>query len=571
MSFDSRRTFLALTALGGLGTVAGVAQAAGPGEAGAAGTGTGAASLAGAAGGTAPSARPAITAAEAGLVGDGVADDAPAIQAAYDAGVGGIQFEGGRNYLLDSPVFLDRGDTYDMFVLDLNGATLLLGGGLPATDAFWREPRVRWAFFPNTRRSAWNQGARAVQVDTSTRATGGNVGALISLTTRNGTVDGQGERVGFSFANRTGSRFDCVVLHRARVLHSWNDYSDCNVFILCHNRAGGPDDSVLVEQVSSGDGLFMASCKSDASVGVARLKYSRGAEIVGTVSGRIELDSCSGVRIGAAHQEAPIVNRTMIEIRNSDVVVDDCTMYLTRGDGPLPAAITIDDSDTDAHTELVLRDTREVRALESDDLALGALVSVDHPAEDTTVVARGLRSVTVVPGVGGVWTATAGPVVTGTDEIAAAVAAAPAALATGDWELGRRGGAWVVQPTSAAPAPALSRPTILAATGSSGEVSGGSLPIAEPLVYVIVARGRDGRSSSRSKLAPTIAGPARTVKLVLRVDSAPCELRIWRFRGTATGPDAYLSLPWSRPKGTLHDLGAHLSGFTWLTGGAIPR
>ncbi|WP_395244582.1 hypothetical protein ACGGZK_01915 [Agromyces sp. MMS24-K17] len=549
---DSRRAFLALTAAGGLGLVA--AQPASP---------------AAAAPVAATGPRVAAPAADLGLVGDGTTDDGPRIQAAYDAGVGAIDFEGGKTYLVNTPVFLDDTSPYAMFVLNLNGATLKLGGGLPTTDAFWRDKTVRWAFFPNTKRGGWNRSANKVAVDTSHRATGGGVGALLSLGVHHGTIDGDGANVGFAISNRTGARFDSVVLYRARVLLSWADYCDVNVLIQCHNRAGGPDKSVLVEQIASGDGLLMQSCKADAAVGLARLKYSRGAEITGTVTGRIELDSCSAVRISSAHQESPIANATMLAIRNSTVTVDSSVFYLTRSeDGNVPPAITIDDSSTDAHSELVLRDCLEMRAHDNGDLGMGALVSLVKPAEDTTVIARGMSSVTTTPGSGGVWVGSAGPTVTGSDEVAAAVAASTAVLATGDWILGRRNGAWAVEPSRAAAPPDPARPVILSTTGGSGDIENGTLPRANPVTYVVVARTADGRSSQRSAISPSVAARDRTVKIVVRVDAAPCELRIWRFIGATTTPDAFASIAVGRPKVTLYDTGTYLAGVRWQAGDA---
>lgn len=550
---DSRRAFLALTAAGGLGLVA--AQQASPAVAA-----------------TAPVAVAPVAgrgAGDLGLVGDGSTDDAPAIQAAYDAGVGAIDFEGGKTYLLNTPVFLDDKSPYAMFVLNLNGATLKLGGNLPTTSAFWRDETVRWAFFPNTKRGGWNRDANKVAVDPSHRATGGGVGALLSLGVHHGTIDGDGANVGFAMSNRTGARFDSVVLYRARVLLSWTDYCDVNVLTQCHNRAGGPDKSVLVEQLSPGDGLLMQSCKSDAAVGLARLKYARGAEITGTVTGRIELDSCSAIRISSAHQESPIANATMLAIRNSTVTVDSSVFYLTRSeDGNVPPAITIDDSSTEAHSELVLRDCLEMRAHDNADLGMGALVSLVEPDEDTTVIARGLSSVTVTPGGGGVWIGTAGASITGNADVAAAVAASTATIASGDWILGRRNGAWAVEPSRSAAPPEPEKPVILSTSGGSGDITGGTLPRVNPVTYVVVARTADGRSSSRSDISPSIAARDRTVKIIVRVGTAPCELRVWRFIGASRVPDAFASIPVGRARVTLYDTGRWLSGYAWQAGDA---
>ena len=159
-------------------------------------------------------AAPASAADASTLVGDGVTDDAPALQRIFDAGAQ-PQFVSNRVYLLNSPVFLDRPSSLAMFVMELNGAILRLGPNLPTTDAFWRDTSTRWAFFPNTKRTALSRGK--VAVSTSTRASGSGTGALISLVVRNGTVEGGGANIGFAFANRTGTRFEGVVL---RGIHS---------------------------------------------------------------------------------------------------------------------------------------------------------------------------------------------------------------------------------------------------------------------------------------------------------------------------------------------------------------
>ncbi|WP_395244580.1 hypothetical protein ACGGZK_01905 [Agromyces sp. MMS24-K17] len=542
----SRRTFLRLGAAGVAGAVATAVVAAEPAA--------------------------AATARDLGLAGNGTTDDGPKIQAAYDAGVGAIDFEGGKTYLVNTPVFLDATSPNAMLVLNLNGGTLKLGGGLPTTAAFWRDPTVRWAIFPNTKRSAWDQAANVVRVEPATRGTGTGVGGLISLTVRNGTIDGVARNAGFAMSNRTGSRFDGVVLYRARVLLSWADYCDVNVLVQCHNRAGdGLRSSVLVEQIASGDGLLVQSCKADAPIGLLRLKYSRGAEITGTVTGRIELDSCSAVRVSTAHQEAPIANATMLAIKNSTVVVDSSVFYLARSaDGDVPPAITIDDSaSTTVGTELVLSETQEMRAHEHADVGMGAFVSVLKANDNTKVAARGVTSVTSAPGTGGTWSPTIGPAVLGAGGITAAVAAKPAVLASGDWRVVRRSGAWALEPTVAvavAATPAV--PSILGVTSGTGDVTGGALTATTKVSYVVAVRTADGRTTAKSAKSAGVLPTDKVAKLVLKVDAAPAELLVWRYLGTSSTPDAYAAVPCGAPKPTLYDTGKRLAGVAWQAGTA---
>jgi len=419
----------------------------------------------------------ATAAATAGLVGDGVTDDGPALQAAYDTGGPAVQLIAGKNYLINSPVFFDKPSTYAMFIINMNGAKFVLGPKLPTTSAFWRDPATKWAFFPNTKRTAWSKTAGTVTVTAANRASGPSVGALLSLTIRNGTIDGNKTNAGLVFANRTGTSFEQVVLFRGRALLSWFDYCDINIFDACHNRAGGPADAVLIEQVASGDGLTMNSCKSDASVGIARLKFCRGAEITATVTGRIFLDSCSGIRIFSAHQESTVMNAPILIIRNSSVSIDSSVFYVPRRPaGSPPAAITIDDSVSEGHSDVMITNSQEMRAHDNADTDMGAFLSVISAAEATTVTATSLTSVTCTPGNGGTWLATTGPKFSIDGPAQALVDNARATIAGGHFMVGKRNGQ--LQVTNLVPPGAAVDPItpVIVTIGLAGaDMSGGAL------------------------------------------------------------------------------------------------
>ncbi|MEV8370933.1 twin-arginine translocation signal domain-containing protein [Microbacterium sp. NPDC064584] len=505
--------------------------------------------------------QPAQAAVVRTLAGDGVTDDAPGIQAAFDAGTLPV-FEPNRTYFLNSPIFLDRAPWTTMYVLDLNGATLLLGPNLPTTDAFYREPAVKWAIFPNTKRTAFANGK--VDVSLASRASGQNTGALISLIVRNGTVDGNGANVGFAFANRTALRFETVILRRARTLLSWFDYCDANVFLQCHNRGGGPSSSVLVEQIASGDGLLMQSCKADSTVGMARLKYCRGAEIVSTVTGRVEVDSCSAVIIRGGHQETPLANETMIDVKSSEVVIDTTALYLARASvgTTLPPAVRIRDYGT-VPSSVTLRDCIEMRALLDSDDQLGALVSIETPIAGTRVEARGLTSMVSVRSIGGVWDSSPGPHVAGVSGVATAVVASRAAIASGDFEVSNPGGGWQVRQTTVPGTAAKGTPSVVVSTPVGGLV--GTLTSAKKR-YRLQALMPDGTFTSASAYTSAVAPSGGTLLLVVTTKGGPQALRIWRYAGTSTTAEAYLELPAGQPSQTLYDTGAALSGFAWLPG-----
>ncbi|GAA1944255.1 hypothetical protein [Microbacterium deminutum] len=506
---------------------------------------------------------PAQAAESTALAGDGMTDDGPALQRIFDAGRQ-PEFVSNRTYLLNSPVFLDRPSSLAMFVLELNGATLLLGPRLPTTDAFWRDKATRWAFFPNTVRRALSDGQ--VNVSPGTRASGTGTGALVSLIVRDGTVEGRGANAGFAFANRTGAKFESVVLHGARTLLSWHDYSDANVFLQCHNREGGRAGSVLVEQISPGDGLRMESCKSDAAVGLARLKYCRGAEIVGTVTGRIELEACSAIQIRGGHQETPIVNETIIDIRSSDVVIDTTALYLARGrpDEALPPAVRITDTGTPA-SSVVLRDCTEVRALVTTDEKLGNVLSIDRAVLGTRVEARGLTSVVSVRKKGGVWSKSVGSSMGGSGGVSPALASSLDTVATGDFRLSNPGTGWVVAPTTPTPSFTGVAPTIsgLAATDDIGGTLGSA-------GYRYRAQGRlpGGKLTPASDFSPVVASRSGALRFLVLPGGGPQELRIWRFLGASTTPNGYLDVAAASTTHTIYDTGSSANGFLWKPGTA---
>ena len=497
------------------------------------------------------------------LVGDGKTNDGPALQAMIDAGIA-PPFRPGVTYLIDSPIFLDRPGSTAMVVLDLGGATLRLGGRLPTTGAFWRDPATKWAIFPNTVRTALAGGA--VDVSAATRASGSGTGALVSLVLRNGTIDGVGADVGLVFANRTGIRFESIILRRARTLLSWYDYCDVNVFIQCHNRAGGPAGSVLVEQISSGDGLLMQSCKADAAVGLARLKYCRGAEITGTVTGTIELDSCSAVQIRGGHQEAPILNKTMVDVRSSQVVIDTTALYLTRGapDEDLPPAVRIDDR-SGVPSTVVLRDSIEMRELNTSDEVLGAYVQIVKAATGTRLEARGQTTRASTRASGGLWRPSIGPAIRAAGASVDDIARWGALFAQGDFLMTPTASAWDVRSSRGAESVAApSRDSAPAAnvevtparglTGSLGDV---------PRRYRCQAVLADGGVGPLSEFSPAVAPSAGVLALTIDAGEGAVGMRIWRYQRTSTQAESTVTVPCGPPRVSVYDTGTGLDGYAW--------
>ncbi|MBO3088777.1 hypothetical protein [Cellulomonas dongxiuzhuiae] len=511
-----------------------------------------------------PGEAPARLAAD--LVGDGTTDNGPALQRHLDAG-GHVVLPGPGDYLVDTPVFLDGGDPHARVVLDLAGGTLVAGDHLPTSEVFRPDPTTRWLLWPNTLRSAWDAGAGTVDVAVGTRATGDAVGALQTLAVRDGTFDGRGTAAGLVLAHRTGTELTNITMVGARALVTWHDYSDGTRLTGCHARHGEGErrDGALLEQVAPGDGLVISGCKADAGLFTARLRRCRGAVVDANVTGRLELDRCSGVLVQGGHQECSIGDHTAVVVRRSQVTFRQTAFYCAR-DGSTPAILVDDDPAEpdasqvrlDACIEVHLHDARDA------DAAHGPLLHVASAHDLTEVRAEDVRAVSVDTADPGTWVGTAGPRLTGAGPVGEAVQGV--ALVARGFTVSRRTGTWGAEATSATavaapgapPAPTLAKPA--PADGRDGR---GSLRARREHTYWAAVRDADGRVSpaARTTVRTTATG---AVRLTVTLPAAPAALLLWRGEGDR--PGRHTDLPCAVRQVRLLDAGEHVEGVGWSDG-----
>lgn len=502
----------------------------------------------------------------ADLVGDGVTDDGPALQRHLDAG-GHVVLPGPGRYLIDTPVFVDGTDPHQRVVLDLAGGTLVAGDHLPTSDVFWPDRATRWMLWPNTLRSAWDAAAGTVEVSVATRATGERVGALQALAVRDGTFDGRGTLAGLVLAHRTGTELTNVTMVGARALVTWHDYSDGTRVTACHARHGDGErrDGALVEQVAPGDGLVVTGCKADAGLFTARLRRCRGALVDANVTGRLELDRCTGVVVQGGHQECSIGDHTAVVVRRSQVTFRQTSFYCAR-DGSTPAVLVDDDpAEPDASqvrleacVEVHLHDARDA------DTAHGPLLHVASAHDLTEVRADDVRAVSVDTADPGTWVATTGPRLTGAGPVGEAVQGV--ALVARGFSVSRRTGAWTADATSApavAAAGAPAAPGPLRAVAAEGRDGRGSLRARREHTYWAAVRDADGRVSpaARTTVRTTATG---AVRLTVTLPTAPAALLLWRGEGGR--PGRHTDLPCTVRQVRLLDAGDHVEGVGWSDG-----
>jgi len=431
---------------------------------------------------------------------------------------------------------------------------------------FWPDRTTRWMLWPNTLRTAWDPAAGTVEVAVATRATGERVGALQALAVRDGTFDGRGTAAGLVLAHRTGTELTNVTMVGARALVTWHDYSDGTRLTGCHARHGEGErrDGALVEQVAPGDGVVLQGCKADAGLFTARLRRCRGAVIDANVTGRLELDRCSGVLVQGGHQECSIGDHTAVVVRRSQVTFRQTAFYCAR-DGSTPAIVVDDDPAEpdasqvrlDACLEVHLHDARDA------DRAHGPLLHVASAHDLTEVRADDVRAVSVDTAEPGTWVGTAGPRLTGAGAVGEAVQGV-AVVARG-FTVSRRTGAWGAEPTSAPAVAADGAPDapLLQATPAEGRDGRGHVRARRDHTYWAAVRDADGRVSPAVRTTVR-AGEAGAVRLALTLPTAPAALLLWRGEGTR--PGLHTTLPCTVRQVRLLDAGEHVEGVGWSDG-----
>lgn len=485
------------------------------------------------------------------------------LQALYDSGVRAISLDGDGTYLFNSAWFLDSTDQDDQFVINGNGATILLGASLPTSD--WsQDPTVQWAIFPNTNRGALSGGV--VTVSDANRSTGPSNGGVQSrLVVENVTVESGGADRGLTFDNRCRSTYRQVV-NRAWCINTWFSYTDGHTYEDCYQRntvLGG----AFVYQTAQGDGLEIRSPKADSNATFAILKTCRGAVISGAVTARIEMDECSSINVKGAHLEGQQSDQSVLVISNSNVEVDGSTIY----ENATTPAITITDGSSESDSAVTLKGCTGVAFYSGGQPTYADFVQIVSVGENTTLEFERFRSTMASTQMSGKHPDTRMPSISGPAAVQAALDsdAGRIARATGSWKLARvESGAWECHAigerrnprSTSAPA----APSIAQITTSSGVGTGGGLPqtLHEYAVAVRDAQGRWSAASAAVQATPNANGATR-ILLNLPERGTRAVLVRKAGAGVLTAPDAYIELEVGTSRPYVMDTGDKCMGKMW--------
>ena len=526
-----------------------------------------------------------VTAVE--LVGDGVTDNGPLIQAAYDAGQQ-VSFPDARGqYLIDTPVFFDEGVIMPTFELNAGGAELLAGANLPTTPSFGNGTTA-FMFYPNTLRTALAGGV--VTVSNATRATG-STGSFTSFVLRNADVRGQIADYGISFDNRCGVIHENITMTGGRVGSTWFSYAEPHVYREIYFRTAQSSDpaqvpgAFYVTGVQEGDGVYVESMKCSGSVGGVSLTLCRGAVINGNITSKLRFVNCEGITINGVHLEADIYPgfAPNVEIVNSTVTFSGGVLYRPRSSAA-NGTVVISDNHTERASQVDFHGTlfaTLIRVLTADDpkpadLERGAHVwfeSVSNGTQLSSTRVRGFGVKNKLASVGsanaGFWRPTAGL------EVRSAVVAQDAALtsvaglsqlATGDFDIQHGVGGWGVH---APGVQGLQVRRALPAPGTIGVgVTGQPVGYLESVPHQYVAAFRDASGAWTAPSAVAGATPETgSVRLLLQGAAAPAVVALWRSSTGDVGgaADGYVELTFSDARSFVMDTGARINGMTWRT------
>lgn len=522
-------------------------------------------------------------------------DCGPAIQAIYDAGFN-LELNAKVTYYINTPIFLDRDTLQNPFVVNLNGASLRLGTGLPVvTNAL--NGTTKFAFLPNVLRTI-PRGSGSMTLSETYRATGSS-GKYGGLQINNGYwYTASAADVGLVCTYTSAVILNGVHQNGGRTSLTWVGYTEPHTILQgTFTSAGGANqvaDAWYVYGKSEGDGLTVNSMKCSGAVGGVSLDGCHGAVLNGLISTRVRLEECASIDIIGMHNESMMTTYPgNVVIRSSDVNFYGGIMYMTR---PEMQDITLADSKgmvliTDSHNErastVSYNDmvTAYFQRSPYTTTPLDPPIHFEYANPGTTLKVRNHKSLLISIGSPGVWRRTTSPVLSsrvaapGLDSVYAR-----SLIASGDFAVvnstltyasnGTTSGLKVVPYSGSMVARRMLVPPWGLDLYADNGVGAGSLTAGTTYHYTVAFRNAAGEYTNYRAPVSRAADADRTMRLRITNPNSDCVAVIWRKNaaGVENAPDWYVEIPLSSAVTWLLDMGPHIGGWTWLPGaGRIPN
>lgn len=503
----------------------------------------------------------------------GATDIGPALQEAFDANPS-VKLKPAGIYLINTPVFLDSSSKYTKYLLDVNGAEIKFGSGLPAASTMEGLAGTKWAFFVNTKRAALAAGT--VTTSEANRAAGAEIlPPAPQFVIRNvGLFNAQENIIGIAYGNNAATRIENATFRNIQVGISWTGYVDENSIEDCQTVGANPTGGTstrLIYQRDSGDGTAAVNCKGFGAIQLD-LAGSQGFRGSSLVSGECIFVGCEGV-IDASHVETDEIGNKPTSYSLDRTKLTFLGNHTFAGKKTTQPTFKINDSVEEASaTVLNLHNCTELlyyRQSDSADPARGPLVSIEALNKNGRVRAWGAKTL-----IKNGWTGegTQNPesclISSSVEAIQSALTAAPELIASGHFTLGYNGEWKVSKPGGmATPSREIAAPTLTAAPDTSGIL--GALTQNQEYSYV-AACVSSSRYTTLSSEVKAKAGATKTNKLTLTNPGTPSTIILWRFKGASgvkAEPDSYIEVPLDGYSSLWIDTGTHLNGRPWITTG----
>lgn len=551
--------------------------------------------------------------------GDAV-DASPAIQAAIDTGATDVYLERsslGSIFLLNSPIFDDSTSQLNaggpqqrsITIRSTTNATIKLGTNLPlaantvdgsgnlVTAAWTGDAASRWAFFPNTLRSAYNATANVVRVATATTVPG-----IVSQSAPFGrirfkglVIDGGNELAyngaGLAFGNQANIHVEYCTVRYLSYLFTWLGYCDMpllrhtTVQMIGHGAENPLGAATLIIQFNSGDGLVIDAVECNSASTVIYNGFAcKGAHIRACVSsGGFIFSHCEAIVFDAQHMEMTQTGHAFPNIvcKNSKLTIRGCwwSAAVTAGYYFLDVEDSASGLNINDASVVKLEDCVEVFLLNAgtdpvrtagirfNSVMLGGSLTVDNH-----------KVALLDPG--GVTSFQGGaPLVTSSNSnIANALLSTVgtsrrlSATASSRWTLRTSTGAsanpWVVETVPGSGGTRLLPPTSTPTVATPVAISAaGTLTNTQVYEYAAATIGDDGALSAVSAAASLAATATGGLRIGVTVPTSPNGLIVWRKTGTGVlaSPDRYIIIPTDSSNTQLIDTGANVNGLPWVT------
>jgi hypothetical protein len=496
-------------------------------------------------------------------------DIGPTIQALIDAKVSTFDLIPNQTYYIDSTIYRDSTDPRFTLTINCNNAIINLGPNAGSMASEHRgDSSIRFVFFINTKRGAYNTTTKVVNTTEGNTATGSYVATTgPGFVMRDIDIRGNNQAIRVAHSNNATVE---ILGGKTSFMNggaSTRGYCDSNNLQF---RVTNPVQSTpsLLTQSGNGDNLIIRG-NADSRALIADLQNCRGALIMAPVGGGLKFVDCAAISVLGMHIEGDEHLRLLssVQVTRSQVTLSG-ELWSPNTEKTFPG-ILVDDAggSTDLTTDLLIENVISRNMYRTDsvvDERQNSDLHITSMKIGSRIRARGFMAATQIVSLNEIWRTS--PLIT--SDVAAiqtALTDGAAHIATGNWDLIRRDGAWKVLPPTTPDLIAVrgvtSAPTVDAISSYStvpGNVAGATYN------YYFASIDESGVYGPRTAAQNVVVSAATTtVRAIVNV-SRPGRLAVWRQK-EGSPIDKYAVVGVNGSRMFLFDTGDNINKRAWQT------